>query len=55
MNLKSRLRKLEMSHRVDASGLAPHSEAWFAFRDDKPERSIAGEQVECAGFFPRCN
>ncbi len=49
MNLKSRLRKLE-SRRFDASGLVPHSDAWFAFWEDKFDRSIAGEQVECAGF-----
>ena len=30
MNLKSRVRKLEKSHHLDASGLVPHSDAWFA-------------------------
>ena len=35
MNLKSRLRKLEMSRRLDASGLVPRSYAWFAFWEDK--------------------
>ena len=50
MNLKSRVRKLEKSQHVDASGLVRHSEAWFAFWEDRLERSISGEQVECAGF-----
>ncbi len=49
MNLKSRLKKLE-ARQFDASGLVPHSEAWFAFWEDKLERSINGEDVECAGF-----
>ena len=49
MNLKSRLKKLE-ARQFDASGLVPHSEAWFAFWEDKLDRSIAGEQVECEGF-----
>jgi hypothetical protein len=50
MNLARRLRKLESLRRVDAGGLAPHSDAWFAFWEDKLERSINGEHVECAGF-----
>ena len=50
MNLKNRLRKLEMSRRVDASGLVPHSDAWFAFWEDIFDRSMNGENVECAGF-----
>jgi hypothetical protein len=49
MNLVSRLKKLE-SRRFDAAGLVPHSDAWFAFWEDKLDRSIAGEDVECAGF-----
>jgi hypothetical protein len=50
MNLKSRLRKLESARRIDASGFAPRSEAWFTYWEDIFDRSIAGEDVECAGF-----
>jgi hypothetical protein len=35
--LARRVRKLESSL-TDASGLVPHSEAWFAFWEDKFER-----------------
>ena len=48
-NLERRLRKLE-SGQFDPAGLVPHSEAWFAFWEDKLDRSIGGENVECAGF-----
>lgn len=44
MNLESRLRKLE-SWQFDSTGLVPHSEAWFAFWEDKLERSIAGDRL----------
>ena len=49
MNLERRIRKLE-SRQFDSTGLVPHSEAWFAFWEDKLERNQAGEEVECAGF-----
>ena len=49
MNLERRLRKLE-SRRFDVGGLVPQSDAWFAFWEDKFERSVNGEDVECAGF-----
>ena len=49
MNPERRLRKLE-SRRFDVGGLVPHSDAWFAFREDKFDRSSSGENVECAGF-----
>jgi hypothetical protein len=49
MNLATRLRKLE-SRQFDSTGLVPQSEAWFAFWEDKFERSINGEDVDCAGF-----
>ena len=51
MNLASRLKKLE-SRRFDTTGLVLRSDAWFAFWEDKFDRSIAGEDVECAGFPP---
>jgi hypothetical protein len=50
MNLKSRISKLERSRGVDASGLVPHSEAWFDYWEDKFDQCINGENVDCAGF-----
>jgi hypothetical protein len=49
MNLNKRLRNLE-TRQFDSTGLVPHSEVWFAFWEDKLERSINGEDVDCAGF-----
>jgi hypothetical protein len=48
-NLTRRVRKLE-SQRFDATGLVPHSDAWFAFWEDKLYRSFDGEDVDMAGF-----
>jgi hypothetical protein len=50
MNLDRRLRKLESGRRIDASGLVPRSDAWFTYWEDKFDRSVNGENVECAGF-----
>ena len=50
VNLNQRLRKLESARRFDASGLVPHSDAWFAFWEDRLERSINGENVDVTGF-----
>jgi hypothetical protein len=49
MNLNKRLRNLE-TRQFDSTGLVPHSEVWFAFWEGKFERSINGEDVDCAGF-----
>ena len=48
-NLIRRLQKLEAGL-TDASGLVPHSEAWFAFWEDKFDRSMNGEPVDMRGF-----
>jgi hypothetical protein len=45
VNLARRLRKLESLHRVDASGLVPQSDAWFAFYEREFDRMEAGEVV----------
>jgi len=45
-NLARRLRKLE-GRRTDATGLVPHSEAWFAYYEDQCDRFGAGEDVPC--------
>ena len=42
--LLKRLGKLE-SRSVDATGLKPHSEAWFAFWEEKLDRLWAGEDI----------
>lgn len=44
MNIERRIRKLE-SVLVDATGLIPHSEAWFAYYEDQCDRFAAGEDV----------
>jgi hypothetical protein len=43
-NLLGRLQKLE-ARLTDATGLVPHSEAWFAYYEDQCERFAAGEDV----------
>lgn len=48
-NLVRRLQKLEAG-RFDATGLVPHSEAWFAYWEDKLDRSLGGEAVDMRGF-----
>jgi len=47
-NLAGRLKKLE-SRRFDQTGLAPQSDAWFAFHEDRLARLLAGEDV---GYVP---
>lgn len=47
-NLAGRLKKLEL-RRFDATGLAPHSDAWFAFYEDRVARHLTGED---AGYVP---
>lgn len=41
LNLNRRLKKLESVGR-DATGLMPHSDAWFAFYEDKLFRLLDG-------------
>jgi hypothetical protein len=43
-SLRRRLQKLE-ARLTDATGLVPHSEAWFAYYEDQCERFAAGEDV----------
>jgi hypothetical protein len=43
-NLLGRLQKLE-ARLTDATGLVPHSEAWFSYYEDQCERFAAGEDV----------
>ena len=43
-NLIRRLQKLEVGL-TDATGLVPHSEAWFAHYDDQFDRFLDGEDV----------
>jgi len=43
LNQARRLKKLE-SARVDGSGLIPHSDAWYAFYEEKLRRFIDGEE-----------
>ena len=49
LRLDRRLRRLE-AKRFDASGLVPHSEAWFAYWTDIVDRSLRGEPVDCTGI-----
>jgi hypothetical protein len=42
--MSRRVRKLE-TRLVDATGLIPHSEPWFAFYTDKITRSFDGEDI----------
>jgi hypothetical protein len=44
LNLARRVKKLE-SARTDVTGLAPHSDAWFAFWEEKANRLIDGEDI----------
>ena len=44
MNFSRRLLTLERA-RVDASALTPHSDAWFAFYEDKFLRLMEGENI----------
>ena len=48
-NVLRRLQKLE-GRLTDATGLVPHSDAWFAFWEDKLDRSMNGEDVDMSGF-----
>jgi len=48
-NLARRLSRLE-AQRLDVSGLVPHSDAWFAYWEDKLARNIEGEEVDFTGF-----
>jgi hypothetical protein len=48
-NLARRLRKLESVGR-DATGLVPHSDAWYAFYEDKLFRLIDERILETSGF-----
>jgi hypothetical protein len=48
-NLARRLRKLESVGR-DATGLVPHSVAWYAFYEDKLFRLIDGEDIGNIGI-----
>jgi hypothetical protein len=48
-NLVRRLQKLE-GRLTDATGLVPHSDAWFAFWEDKLARSMDGVDVDMRGF-----
>ena len=43
-SMARRIGKLE-SRNFDATGLKPHSEAWFAFWEGKLERLMAGENI----------
>jgi len=49
LKLDRRLRRLE-ANQFDASGLVPHSEAWFAYWTDIVDRSLRGEPVDCTGI-----
>jgi len=48
-SLSKRLSRLE-AQRFDVTGLVPHSDAWFAFWEDKLARNIDGEEVDFTGF-----
>jgi len=48
-NLVRRVQNLE-GRLTDATGLVPHSDAWFAFWEDKLDRSMNGEDVDMKGF-----
>lgn len=43
-SLTNRVRKLEAKY-LDATGLKPHSEAWFAFWEEKLDRLWAGKDI----------
>jgi len=46
-----RLRQLE-NRLTDSTGLAPHSEAWFAYWEDIIDRLLAGEEPAFRGPIP---
>ena len=46
-----RLRQLE-TRLTDLTGLAPHSEPWFAYWEEIIDRYLAGEQPEHRGRIP---
>ena len=48
-SLARRLSRLE-AQRFDVTGLVPHSDAWFAYWEDKLARNIEGEEVDFTGF-----
>ena len=48
-NLSKRISRLE-AQRFDVTGLVPHSDAWFAFWEDKLARNMDGEHVDFTGF-----
>ena len=48
-NISRRLSRLE-AQRFDVTGLIPHSDAWFAYWEDKLARNIEGEEVDFTGF-----
>lgn len=48
-SLHRRLQKLE-GQLTDGTGLVPHSDAWFAFWEDKLARDMDGEDVDKRGF-----
>ena len=50
-SLARRLKKLEAA-RFDATGLVPHTEAWFAYYTDLLVRNMGGEEIEYCGKFP---
>lgn len=43
-SLTNRVRKLEAKY-LDATGLIPHSEAWFTFWEAKLDLLLAGEDI----------
>jgi hypothetical protein len=48
-SLVRRLQKLE-GRLTDSTGLVPHSEAWFAFWEDRLVRSMDGEDIDMRGL-----
>ena len=50
-NLQNRLRRLETRF-TDNTGLAPHSEQWFAYWEDIIDRLLAGEEPVFYGRIP---
>ena len=49
VSLSKRVSRLE-AQRFDVTGLVPHSDAWFAFWEDKLARNMDGEDVDFTGF-----
>ena len=50
-NLLQRIHRLE-SRLTDTTGLAPYSEAWYAYWEDIFDRLMAGENPMYPGNFP---